>query len=608
MALLCSLPRRRLPAAAALFLLPLASCDWMEMKDRHEEVHARVVAVHAKRLDRACASNRTYDRLKDLAFNAAIKIRNADPTNLDRLATYSVVRMDSPQVKSRDERLDVTVCRGRFILYVPPGAERGFNGETSLAADVEYTAQQAADGSGLVYQMTGADPIIYRLAAFDLQGHKYTPPPEEEEKMAEAAPVAPPAAPPAAVPAEVRPAVVVQAAQAPPAGRVPSPAPVMAAAPVSKPAPAKGVVAEAAPPVAKTADRIVRTTAAPQARAVAPKPIQAAVPVQPASLRQKQPMPASLSERPKRASQTASVQRWAEKAKLAPTKALVVAAVRPRAGEDAALASPMVERRVQIVRADPSRPFKADARKLPLRTDALLPTAQMKPARGKQPVAASAAPAKRPPIQLAKAAPAQPLLRRAAQTTVGAPLAPPKPKPAVAPARPSLLARLPGLSALFATPEPAARKAAPPAASPRLAAPAPDRSIAASRSTKLAEQTARNPAPRRISPPQSTAPATAASDTPRPAYRAPRPSYDCGYARSRGEQMVCENGRLASLDRSVRRLYAAAIGSADGETRYELQRTRQRYLTYLDSCRTESCMARIYQGRMAEIREIMMQN
>src|SRR5207237_5229052 len=84
-------------------------------------------------------------------------------------ATSSLVRIEQPRVVSRDETLDVTVCSGRFILEIPPGAERAFGGEHQLAADIEYAAQAAADGSGLVYQIKGAEPIIYKLAAFDLQ-------------------------------------------------------------------------------------------------------------------------------------------------------------------------------------------------------------------------------------------------------------------------------------------------------------------------------------------------------------------------------------------------------------------------------------------------------
>ncbi|HYE29157.1 MAG TPA: hypothetical protein VEA61_13135 [Allosphingosinicella sp.] len=149
----------------------LAGCDWMEKRDPpQQQSKAELAAAQRDRIRKACASEGTYDRLKELVFDEAARIRKSDPRNLDPLAAEAVVRMEDPVVKSRDEALNVTVCRGRFILELPPGAENAFDGERRLTADVEYAAQAALDGSGLVYQMDGAEPIVYRLAAFGLPG------------------------------------------------------------------------------------------------------------------------------------------------------------------------------------------------------------------------------------------------------------------------------------------------------------------------------------------------------------------------------------------------------------------------------------------------------
>jgi hypothetical protein len=141
------------------------ACDWMQMKDppsaKGENERRR---EREAQLRRACASELTYDRLKEYAFDEAQRIRGSEDRLLDDVATYSVVRMEEPVVKSRDDELNVTVCTGRFVLELPPGAENAFDGERRLAANVEYAAQAAVDGSGLVYHMTGAEPIIYRLA------------------------------------------------------------------------------------------------------------------------------------------------------------------------------------------------------------------------------------------------------------------------------------------------------------------------------------------------------------------------------------------------------------------------------------------------------------
>lgn len=166
--------RCAIPTMIALALAGLAACSKLQpAKPADEARQAASERALARRLQAACSSPATYDRLKQVAFEEAVRVRNADPVNLDTLATFSTVRMENPVVKSRDKVLDVTVCSGRFVLDLPPGAERAFGGERRLTADVEYAAQMAADGSGLVYQIKGAEPIIYKLAAFDLRRQTY---------------------------------------------------------------------------------------------------------------------------------------------------------------------------------------------------------------------------------------------------------------------------------------------------------------------------------------------------------------------------------------------------------------------------------------------------
>lgn len=155
--------------------LALGACGSAEPNNGEDKARAQREQAVAARLKSACSSQATYDRLKQVAFDEAIRIRNANSANLDTLSTHSLVRVENPRVKSRDETLDVTVCSGRFILQVPPGAERAFDGQRQLTADIEYAAQAAADGSGLVYQIRGAEPIVYRLATFDLQAQAYRP-------------------------------------------------------------------------------------------------------------------------------------------------------------------------------------------------------------------------------------------------------------------------------------------------------------------------------------------------------------------------------------------------------------------------------------------------
>ena len=212
----------------------LGGCDWMKKKDSPvQKSRTELASEQRERIRKACASDATYDRLKELVFDEAARIRNSDPRNLDPLAA-AVVRMEAPLVKSRDDELNVTVCSGRFILELPPGAENAFDGKRRLDAEVEYAAQAAVDGSGLVYQMDGAEPIIYRLATFGMKGG---PLPKIVAAAAEPATAAPPNAPSA------KPTLM------PPVAEPARPAP-----PPSDPA--------AAPPV-RTAERRPETSPAP---------------------------------------------------------------------------------------------------------------------------------------------------------------------------------------------------------------------------------------------------------------------------------------------------------------------------------------------------------
>lgn len=146
--------------------LALGGCNWLK-SNQPDGATATNVTTAQRRLQRTCASNATYDRLKVAMFEKAAQIRGGRADALDQLEAATFVRMESPLVKSRDEALNVTVCTGRFVLELPEGAVRVFNGERRLTADIEYSAQQAIDNSGLVYQMQGAEPIVYRLAALD---------------------------------------------------------------------------------------------------------------------------------------------------------------------------------------------------------------------------------------------------------------------------------------------------------------------------------------------------------------------------------------------------------------------------------------------------------
>jgi len=228
----------------------LGGCDLVP-KGKEKEASANQVAAAAGGPDdaagrRLCASAGTYERLKMLAFEEARRVRGIDAAPLDPLLRASIVRMERPVVLSRDEGLGTTVCSGRFVLELPPGAASEFNGMQRLVADVEYSAQEAADGSGPVFQMSGAEPMIFRLASFGGAG---------PVTMAQAdAPASVPVVEPASRP-QPRAAPTPPPPPPPPSPR-PAPATRVAARPPAPtPAPAPRVVRSPAPAPVRTAER-----------------------------------------------------------------------------------------------------------------------------------------------------------------------------------------------------------------------------------------------------------------------------------------------------------------------------------------------------------------
>lgn len=111
------------------------------------------------------------------------------------------------------------------------------------------------------------------------------------------------------------------------------------------------------------------------------------------------------------------------------------------------------------------------------------------------------------------------------------------------------------------------------------------------------------PDPAVLPPPDELAPLPS---TEQPAAGATaQPSFDCDDARTRSELAVCEDPRLAALDRAMAAQYRRAESVATAAQRTLLQTTRDRFLAYREGCRTSGCYAEAYRGRMREISDIM---
>lgn len=120
-------------------------------------------SVAADDVRKRCAAQRTYDGIKQEIFRRAVVTRGSGQAPFDRLSAYSVARMERPLLTDYDKELGTIRCSGRLSLDLPPGVEV-VGGRRILSADIDYVLQPAADGSGDVVMLEGADSIIVPLA------------------------------------------------------------------------------------------------------------------------------------------------------------------------------------------------------------------------------------------------------------------------------------------------------------------------------------------------------------------------------------------------------------------------------------------------------------
>ena len=118
----------------------------------------------------------------------------------DRLAAFAVLRMENPVMESEDKDSGAINCSGSLSLDLPPGVAVA-GGRRSLTANVEYTLQPAADGSGDVILLRNIDAIVAPLATLA----RIAPAPEQPVTTNEVAPADPLSPLPPATPTEPQP-------------------------------------------------------------------------------------------------------------------------------------------------------------------------------------------------------------------------------------------------------------------------------------------------------------------------------------------------------------------------------------------------------------------
>ena len=150
-----------------------------------------------------CASRSTYDLIKRDLFRRAAQVRGSDQSTYDRLANYASLRMENPVMESQDSSTNAVNCSASLAVDLPPGLAVA-GGRRTLGADVDYTVQQAADGSGNVVILRNADAIVTPLATLARLNEPVPAAPASPLELNQVTPTGPgaiaPAEPPAPTP------------------------------------------------------------------------------------------------------------------------------------------------------------------------------------------------------------------------------------------------------------------------------------------------------------------------------------------------------------------------------------------------------------------------
>ena len=146
-----------------LLVLIIAYIASLGQSNQDKLTNPQVATKTAANPEKLCASGATYDLIKRELFRRAAQLRGTDQASYDRLSTAAVVRMENPVMESQDSSTGAVKCSGSLSLDLPPGVA-AVGGKTTLASDVDYTIQPAADGSGNVVLLRNADSIIAPLA------------------------------------------------------------------------------------------------------------------------------------------------------------------------------------------------------------------------------------------------------------------------------------------------------------------------------------------------------------------------------------------------------------------------------------------------------------
>lgn len=150
-------------ALGALILFIVAMMLFAGRDGEDDRLTGDEVTASREDPEQRCSSRATYDQIKRELFRRAAALRGTDQAVFGNIAGHATIRMEAPALQDENAETDGVTCNGALTLDLPPGVAV-VGGRRSLSADVLYTIQPAADGSGNVVTLANADDVITPLA------------------------------------------------------------------------------------------------------------------------------------------------------------------------------------------------------------------------------------------------------------------------------------------------------------------------------------------------------------------------------------------------------------------------------------------------------------
>jgi hypothetical protein len=115
----------------------------------------------------ACADATTVAKVKEIIFQNAEKAA-ATKLAIPQLAEQSGFKIELAVLDDLNKDTKRITCSGHAQIDFPDGAVTALGGAQHATADIKYTVQPSADGSGRIYTAFGAQDLIDGIATADL--------------------------------------------------------------------------------------------------------------------------------------------------------------------------------------------------------------------------------------------------------------------------------------------------------------------------------------------------------------------------------------------------------------------------------------------------------